>query len=418
MIRDEKIRLVAARPVSNHFRLVALVSVAVFVASLAFAGEVATSDVGTGGSSASTGAVTEAPEVTHLRTINLASEGGASVATLVFSPDSHYIAALIDSPARRTADIVVWDLLHDKEQARILDLHIYAFPYMSLRWSPDGRYVMLGRGSTSWPMQLWDPMTGGVAKELTVSGGIPSAYNSDGSKLLVNTTPILSVHPVDGTFRIYDTTTWSFQDFDSGGLTIQSLGWTANGTILLAGIWPRWSVGQEIDGVTPAMSDALAREIDPTGSRPSRSVILGHGMPVKGLSGLLSPGFISVRTATADANGDLIALGSGDITVLDTRTLKPTFVYSAAEPDSKYAGMPGGLFGTNVALSPSGEFLFVAGYRGERSIILDARSGEVLSSFPSGERGLSASPDGTMLALGDGPRVQIYTLQVKSNVPR
>jgi hypothetical protein len=62
--------------------------------------------------------------------------------------------------------------------------------------------VSFGIGGQGLPMKLLNPLTGAVEKELEVKSAISSVYSRDGRKLLVNTMPILSLHPIDGSCRV------------------------------------------------------------------------------------------------------------------------------------------------------------------------------------------------------------------------
>jgi len=296
-----------------------------------------------------------APSVERTSTFRLPNESNASVSRIVFSPDGRYLAVLVDNTSRRVSDIIVWDLKLDREQSRIENLPIYAVPYIKISWSPDGRYISLGIGGQGWPMQLWNPLTGTVEKKLDVKSAIPSVYSGDGSKLLVNTTPIVSLHPIEGSYRVYDTRSWDFRDYSADGLMVQTLAWTSDQKIILAGVWPRWSVGRSIDGVTPQMSDVLVRRVDPDGIESSRSVIVGHGIAMAGRPDVILAGPVSCSTSTTDFSGDMLALGSGHITVLNTKTLNTVFFYAPSESDSSREALPDGALGANVAFSHGGK---------------------------------------------------------------
>ena len=260
-------------------------------------------------------------------------------------------------------------------------------------------------------MQLWNPLTGTVEKKLDVKSAIPSVYSGDGSKLLVNTTPIVSLHPIEGSYRVYDTRSWDFRDYSADGLMVQTLAWTSDQKIILAGVWPRWSVGRSIDGVTPQMSDVLVRRVDPDGIESSRSVIVGHGIAMAGRPDVILAGPVSCSTSTTDFSGDMLALGSGHITVLNTKTLNTVFFYAPSESDSSREALPDGALGANVAFSHGGKFLFLGGQGTEKSLIIEALTGAQVGTFSSAGRGLAVSPDGKMLAQGNGNSVYVLTLE-------
>lgn len=355
---------------------------------------------------------TAAPRADRGSVIRLANEYNASVSRLVFSPDGRYLAILVDNTSRRISDIIVWDLKLDREQTRIENLPIYAFPYVKLSWSPDGRYISLGIAGQGRPMQLWNPLTGATAHELDVKGAIPSVYSEDGSKLLINTTPIVQLHPVEGSYRIYDTKSWNFRDYSADGLMVRTLAWTSDQKVILAGEWPKWSVGRSIDGVIPQMSDVLIRRVDPDGMESSRTVVVGHGNVMSGRPDVILAGPVSCSTSTTDASGNMLALGSGHIMVLNTKTLNAAFFYAPSESDSIREAMPDGALGANIAFSHDGKFLFLGGQGREKSLILDASNGAQVGNFASGDRGLAVSPDGKTLAQGNGNTVDMLTLEI------
>ena len=352
-----------------------------------------------------------APSVERTSAIRLPNESNASVSRIVFSPDGRYLAVLVDNASRRVSDIIVWDLKLDQEQSRIENLPIYAFPYIKISWSPNGRYISLGMGGQGWPMKLWNPLTGAVEKELDVKSALPSVSSRDGSKLLVNTTPIVYLNPIEGSYRVYDTRSWNFRDYSADGLMVQTLAWTSDQKVILAGVWPKWSVGRSIDGVTPQMSDVLVRRVDPDGIENSRTVIVGHGIAMAGRPDVILAGPVSCATSTTDSSGDMLALGSGHINVLNTKTLSTVFFYAPSESDSIREALPDGALGANVAFSHDGKFLFLGGQGTEKSLIIEALTGAEVGTFSSGRRGIAVSPDGKTLAQGNGNSVYLLTLK-------
>lgn len=393
----------------RHFRyLIAMVLILSGLAELTSEKTVAATNVG-----AENAGTVVAPLIGIEKTIHIVNEKTSEISRLVFSPKGRYLAILVNNSAKRVVDIVIWDLQQDREQSRVQGLPIYAMPYLNhLLWSPDGRYITLGSGGATNPMLFWDPMTGKIEKQLNMNvGAVNSAYSPDGSKLLVNTTPLVSVH-YKSDFRVYDTKTWDFKEYEGDGLMIQTLSWTADGKVLAAGEWPKASVGLSIDQLVPEMSDVLVRRIDPSGGQRPRTVILGHGTPDKDRPKIITSGPINTRTSTTDAKGNLVALGSGHITVLDTKTLAILFFYAPRADELQSGAMPDGALGDNIAFSPDGKYLYLAASsRTGSSLVLNAQTGTELARFQGAIRGIAVSPDGRTLAQGNGGSVDIFSIQ-------
>lgn len=325
-----------------------------------------------------------------------------SVAEL--QPNSRYLA-IIDNPTVGSSSVIIWDLQLGKEQTRITGLPPYGgYPQVELLWSPDGKYITFGTGL---PILFWDPLSGKIAKELRVEPPVRWArYNKDGTKLLVNREP-LGGH---GGFRIYDTRNWTYRDYGDDGLLIEALSWTADDMVLVAGEWPKFSIGRTLEGIAPQMSDALARLIDPSGRQPPRTVLLASGSPHQVKTGgteetVLLQSFWP-DWAVANYNTNRISLGVGKI--IDAGSL--AVLNFASDDDIRTGKIPAG----GQAFSPDGNFLYLLGISLDgkaRSLVLNAATGKPVGTFPGGHRGLAASPDGHRIAVGNGRVVNVYDVR-------
>ncbi|MBP7231325.1 MAG: WD40 repeat domain-containing protein [Syntrophaceae bacterium] len=217
---------------------------------------------------------TSMPKPKLTNKIDLSYVGKAScISRLAFSPDGRYLA-IVDDPYPLMSTIIIWDLHQGREQTRIENLPPHTNdPDTNLLWGADGKYITFGKGfNEKYPIQFWDPMTGKLIKELAVSSPCGSArLNRDKTKMLVRTG--------DQSFRIYNTKTWEFKDYDSEGLGIISISWTSEDKVLIAGIWPPNSVGKTLDGKTPKPGDSLARLVDPSGKQSSRFIVVSGMVP-------------------------------------------------------------------------------------------------------------------------------------------
>ena len=351
------------------------------------------------------------PVLTHLETISLSGETTGNVGSLSFSPNVQYLAILINNSHNRAVDIIIWDLKNRREQARVENLPIFAFPLMKIRWSPDSNVITLGTGVAWQPTVFWSAMTGKVVHQLD-SGALHASggeFNKNGTEYLVNMTGLLSPTYESG-FRIYNTITWNFKDYGSDGLHIQALTWTSDGKVFMVGFWPRPFVGRSIDGVTPRMSDTLARLFDPTGVTQVRTVVLAHGTPDKKLPNVIHQGPFKPYLMTKAAMANVVALGSGQVMAVDIQKLEVLSVYDSADAASKSRNLPDGFFGDNVAVSPDGQLVYLVGSVGQESLIITAHGGEQVGRFPGADRGVAISADGKYLAEGIGNRVELQNI--------
>jgi WD40 repeat protein len=348
------------------------------------------------------------PGMTFKQTINFGGLGfGFGVRYLAFSPDGRYLAVLGSRDFVRIV-LIVWDMASGREQSRIDDIGgaVGGDIRNPLVWGPNDSYITLAAGrrevatDRSSPMQitLWNPFTGEKIRDVEVSGGYGS-LSPDGTRLAMVTGAM--GHTV---VRIYDTHDWTSQDYNADGLRLAlgSLCWTAKGKAVIVGSWDRRFPLPELGSLKPA--DILAREIDPSGQQPPRTVLLAPSQPAPPPSTQFVSSLTPLREALDD-HGNKIAVGQGIIKVFSGESLQPLFTYSPAN-------LAEGAFG-EIAFSPDGKYLYIMDTRtvGQgQSVILDAQTGKQIGSFPSGTAGFSISPDGRRAALGDEGAVKIFAL--------
>ena len=347
------------------------------------------------------------------------------VVRLAFSPDGRHLA-IGDAGS---ANIVIWDLKSNREQARFKVAHLddarrggaghmHWYPQEDLVWSPDGRFVTTGVGRAEkpepLPIEFWDPDTGTRAHALDAYSAHSALFNHDGGKLLNIA--------VDSKFSIFDTHTWlndhplgSDLWFDTGYPITQGYAWSSDDKVLMVGIWagplknnralPRFEAGQ-----TPPHFSMLVQKLDPTGREPVQIGVLAGPVRTDDPKRPFAPPFVCLHMV-ASREGHRAAVQCGlSVLVVDTLALKTLFIHE--EPKDSLIG-DGSL---GIAFSPDGKYLYMLAHdprdRDVRSLILDATSGATVGTFPSAESwGLAISPDGSTLALGHRDHVELFDLQ-------
>ncbi len=346
------------------------------------------------------------PQIRHERTIDMSSLGSRLwVVEVTYSPDGRFLGLIMADIAK--TEIVVWDLEKDRLQARIAPPGNFGLaPHTHLRWNPDGKSIAVGNaGPPDYPMQIWDPMTGAIVKELIVDRQCSRiSFNRDGSKCLVMTTLFRKPYNIQG-FRIYDSNSWTFDDFDAEGLYVLAVTWALGNLVLVAGNWTRgsagssWSKELSATGIELKLFDAVARLIDPSGSLPPKTVMLSPSVPPTVANGFPVPTF-DVNDPVSDRTESRISLAVGSI--FDVKTMQ-NWVYSKGDEI-----LTGIIPSETQAFSPDGRYLYLKGAakqgsgRGGSNAVLDTETGEIVTRFVGGDAGLAVRPDGRQIAIGGG----------------
>jgi len=360
--------------------------------------------------SSSTGAVSSALKIVPQTSIDVSKLGiDLYVMKLTFSPDGRYLAIVAET-SLSDGMIIIWDVVNNREQARIRDpkISVFANSFASeVAWSPDGKTISLGASERPNPrnmqdpltLKFWDPMTGKIVKEIpNIKIGMGSRLSLDGTKFLCYAGTW--AHPA---IRIYDTGMWSYQDFPCEDIHANLMGallWTPEGKILVVNEC-------KTNPIAPApgikQGDILARSIDPTEKNEPVTVMLEPSIPTVPPSKFFRPNFMACYWSV-DFAGHKIALGSNKIKVIDSNTLRVLYSYPPSGNEMSSLG--------GVKFSADGKFLFVMDLAGRpgNSLILDGQTGRVVGSFSGGGAGLDISKNGLTLVVGQRQKIQLYSL--------
>lgn len=336
------------------------------------------------------------------RTIDLGilGVGGPTVQKLSFSPDGRYLA-IVESPTWMKTDIAVWDVQRNKEQSHIHCPYDYSDSFDDhLLWSADGKVISFGA------IKQWDPMTGKALPDNPAIGR-SARLNKDGSKMLT----IVGEIGEPSYIHVYDTKTWALKKIYADGLEAPFAAWTADDKILVSAAVTTQTHGKTVDGRVLDWYDAAVRLLDPSGKEPTKAVWFPHkrtGDPTLPFRYDFPVG----SAAETNFATNQIFLDSGG--VIDGETLH---IRRYHEFDK--TNVAPGAFG--MAFSQDGKWLYlkgatfaVPGKKTMENVVVDTASGEPILKFPGalGHLGdISASPDGSYLAVGDEHSVLLFSLR-------
>lgn len=383
----------------------------IVLAGLVFTSLSSSADARYSNESASAAGVSAKSEPMHkLKFVRKISFGGilgkSSIAKITFSPDEHYIAIVEDiNPAM--SKIIVYDLLENQEISTIETSAPYGSrPQVELLWSPNSKLITLGvGGAREGDILFWDPLSGGVAKRLPIDRHAHwSRYNRSGDKLLVFTENT----GTDGepAYRIYDTKSWKFEEYGDDYLGISTMSWTSEDKLLVAGSWARRNEGRLIDGKIPKRLDILIRLVDPNARGEEASSILipsiggdnnneeTRNFPIQNFPS-------QSMIVNSESNKALIRPSI----IVDARKLK-------IDDLSENNGLSEFIKrGQDIAFSKDGNRLYYLTRKfnsTKESVVINTKTSEIVATFPAGVRGIASSPDGKLIAIGNGAHVEFY----------
>ncbi|MBV8273392.1 MAG: WD40 repeat domain-containing protein [Cupriavidus sp.] len=325
----------------------------------------------------------------------------STVAKLTFSPDSRYLA-IVESTDLAKTDIVIWDLLLGKQQARIHCPSDYAaLPDHDLLWSHDGTVISFGA------KRQWSPITGEALPDNPAIGR-SARLNKDGTKMLT----IVGAIGAPSYIHVYDTRTWELERLYADGLFVERAAWTSDDKVLVAASVTKETFGRTLDGhVITQWKDSALRVLDPSKKEPTKAVWF-PAIPRNDKKSPFGYGFPIGSNMRSNFPRHQIYLEAGF--VIDTKTLD-IHRYSSFDKDDAAPGAFG------MGFSPDGRLLYLkgasfshGGHAPIKNSIVDVISGQPLLEFDGAtdhQGSLAVSPNGQHLALGSGHSVMVFKLQ-------
>lgn len=324
----------------------------------------------------------------------LAGKFAPIVKKMSFSPDGRYLG-LVETTSESATDIVVWDIEANKEQTRIHCDSDYAdFEWEKLLWLQGGKVVTFGAGPQ------WDAMSGKALPDNPAVGGL-ERLNKDGTKMLTVTGTIGD----PSTIHVYDTRSWTEQKIDLEGLNVGSAVWTADDKVIALVSETTDARGKLVNGHHVKPYDTAIRLIDPSGKTPTRDVWFAGEKTGDPESPLREAFPVTSDMETNFATNQVFL--DGEPRIIDGATL-------AVRRYSVKAT-------AGITVSPDGRWLFSKGMmfadparKAIPNAIVDTSSGKPILEFSGGLRyagGITVSPDGQRLAIGDENTVLLYSLK-------
>jgi hypothetical protein len=321
--------------------------------------------------------------------------------------------------------MVIWDVKLRRERARFNATG--GNGTKKLLWGPNDRFVTLGQAVGTDTFNVWDPATGKIIA--TPKGmAIVSALSPDGEKMVSFVGEDLNGVRTFG-LRDYDTRSWNFITIPSSeagpsskpcgqwtGLSLYDIEWGNNGKFYVVGIAPSSASRSHCMGgsteITP--TGLFVKEIDPDNPQLPKTSYLDY-------SEERAPGeapYVNFLSRTSFSPGtDVIAFSSGFTVDLKSLKLRPVnFDYDYIDSGQS-------------AFSADGKLLYLLrsrlrrrgspgswGSGDEAGGVLDVARGQIVGSFAARQNfsvdgGVSASPDGKLLAATDGWYVNILRLK-------
>ncbi len=322
------------------------------------------------------------------------------VGSVAFSPDGRRIASTGLPP---DADgIKVWDVSTDKER-RIFRGHERST--CAVLFTPDSRQLI--SGSMDGTIKIWDVSTGRETKTLTAHEGpiFCAAISTDGRYIVSG--------GEDTTLRIWDFPAGREVGKLSGHRkAIHSVAFSPDGTRIVSGstdgtakVWDR-ATEKELLSLAGPSDGVLCVALSPDGTRVAAGGVevgaeirlwdASTGKNLRTLSGHTA----AVRAILFTPDGKRLVSGAGDATIR---------IWDAASGEEVMT-----LFGHKdyvepLAISPDGTRIVSSGRDGTTKV-WDTATGAEVMTLTQQSSCIAFSPDGTMIAGGEGPQDGDITL--------
>jgi WD40 repeat protein len=356
---------------------------------------------------------------------------------LAFSPDGNFLAIGDQS----SPNIIVWDIKDRNRRSTIYARSGAGYGgrfahwdnKQTILWSPDGGFITNGIGiahangdptrqEVENKIEFWDPMTGKVLKLL--DGYAPyGRLNNDGSKLL-------SVAEKHNEFYVFNIPNSTKETYQTQGVVVTGLTWAASDDIVVIGTAvavPNWGSASMLNGEKPEPGTLVAQIFPRSKTAGIKTLQLAAPVSDKKTTAHSVPAFsvhnvvmnsVTNRVAVEfsgfiDGKNSFVMGGNGGdvhkttgVAMIEVNELKVSFWKFNDELSDLYSDSG------SITFSPDGRYLFILSQDiNVGGVILNAKTGAVIGKLPYSEfSGIAVSPDGTLVAIGQGRRVELYTL--------